>query len=333
MVDYQDAKLRLTKVCDDYINHSKQQLDKLVGSSAKVVGDVGNKKPGIKNWFDYHYDLIGNALYNLGEGWSTEISYYKDINEYDYAYRKELDDPELVLQRLQALIKNLNKFLSGPSNNYSVETSFQKILKASGFRKEDYEYNENASISTKLYLSVQHISSLSDLLFKIANNHNDGDGTMIPVFPRDMENARVLSHTANRLKSLRNHVNYYFRPEFDGFLKFIAVKELRGALDKEGLNEKEQIKFFESQLNTSSTKEILYKNRQSQTEYYLKVLSLISIFVGIGIFTTLGLAFKRLYDTRGHSANFFKPLTVDLSECSNSLIKEIKNESGFELTN
>ncbi len=332
MVDYKDAKLKLAKVCDDYINYSKQQLDKLVGSSAIVVGDVGNKKPGIKNWFDYHYHLLGNDLFNLGEG-GNQYTWRKEISDYDGISRKEYDDPELVLQRFQTVIKNLNEFLSMPSNDSSVEESLKKVLQTSGFRKENFEYNENAPISTKLHLSIQHISSLSDLLFKIANNHNDGDGTMIPIFPRDKGNAKVLSHTASRFCYLRNHINNHFRPEFDGFLKFIAVKELRGALDRSGLNEKEQIKLFETQLNTSSTKEILYRNRQSQTEYYLKILSLISIFVGVGIFTTLGLVFKRLYDTSGHSANFFKPLTVDLSECSNSIIKDIKEESDFDLTN
>ncbi|RUQ79168.1 hypothetical protein [Legionella septentrionalis] len=324
MVDYKDAKLKLTTTCDDYINHSKQQLDKLVGSSAIVVGDIGNKESGIKNWFDYHFDHFRKNLSNLGEG-RSQYTWCIDTGNYD--------DPELVLQRLQTVIKNLTEFLSMPSNDFSVKVSFQKILKTSGFQKEDFEYSENTPMSTKLYLSVQHISSLSDLLFKIANNHNDGDGTMIPIFPRDKGNVKVLSHTAYRFESFRNHFNHYFRPEFDGFLKFIAVKELRGVLDKEGLNEKEQIKLFESQLNNSSTKDILYKNRQSQTEYYLKVLSLISIFAGVGIFTTLGLVIKRLYDTRGNSANFFKPLTVDLSECSNAIIRDIKEESDFDLTN
>jgi hypothetical protein len=30
MVDYKDAKLELTKVCDDYINHSKHQFVKII---------------------------------------------------------------------------------------------------------------------------------------------------------------------------------------------------------------------------------------------------------------------------------------------------------------
>lgn len=332
MVDYKDAKLQLTKVCDDYINHSKQQLDKLVGSSSIVVGDEGNKEPGLKNWFDYHYHFIGNALYNLGEE-GNNYTWRRETNSYDRLFNKELDDPELVLQRLQTAIENLNEFLNGPIRRHSVKAIVQNILKGSGYRKEDFEYSEKAPISTKLYLSVQHISLLSDLLFKIANHHNDGDGTMIPVFSHDTDNAKILNQTANKFRLLNNHINDYFRPQFDGFLKFIAVRELRDTLDIDGLSEKEKIKRFETQLNTSSVKEILYKNRQSQSEYYLKVLSLISIFVGIGIFTTLGLAFKRLYDTRGHSANFFKPLTVDLSECSNSIIKQIRDESDFELTN
>ena len=71
--------------------------------------------------------------------------------------------------------------------------------------------------------------------------------------------------------------------------------------------------------------EILTKNRQSQSEHILKVLSVVSILIGVGIFSTLGLVFKRLYDSGGTSINFFKPLSKNLVEDVESITATISN--------
>lgn len=59
---------------------------------------------------------------------------------------------------------------------------------------------------------------------------------------------------------------------------------------------------------------LLEKNHQSDTEYQLKMLSVLLIAVGIGIIPTVCLAAKRLYDSGGTSMNFFKPLSQNLYE-------------------
>ena len=68
---------------------------------------------------------------------------------------------------------------------------------------------------------------------------------------------------------------------------------------------------------------ILTKNRQSQSEHILKVLSVVSILIGVGIFPTLVLVFKRLYDSGGTSINFFKPLSKNLVEDVESITANI----------
>ncbi len=103
-------------------------------------------------------------------------------------------------------------------------------------------------------------------------------------------------------------------PVFDSYLKGITVRELKCILDDSNLSDKEAMQAVELQLNDKVTSEILTKNIQSQSELYLKVLSVVSILIGVGIFTTLALVFKRLYDSHGTSINFFKPLSQNLYE-------------------
>lgn len=80
------------------------------------------------------------------------------------------------------------------------------------------------------------------------------------------------------------------------------------------LSDKQAVKAFASRLENPVTLEILAESRQSQTEHFLKVLSVVLIAVGIGIIPTLILSAKRLYDSGGSSINFFKPLSKNLCE-------------------
>jgi hypothetical protein len=321
MLDYDDAKLKIMKTCHYYIYHNKQQLKKLIGKSSTIVGDVDNEGSGIKNWFNYHYAHFKRKLSRIESKDAPQI-WQEKTRKYDDKTRKKNDDPKLVLQRLKLVIQLLNGFFEESKKNNPESKVFQTVINKSGFREKDFKYNKGAPISTKLYLSVQHISALSGLLFKLANNHVSGNGSQISIFKEDNDNVKRLSMTASNFRDLRDHVNNYFHPEFNGFLKYIAVKELIDTLNTPNLTEQKQLKCFESQINRGCTQDILYKNRQSQTEYYLKILSIISIFIGVGIFTTLGLTIKRLYDTGGTSINFFKPLTVDLSEDANSILND-----------
>ena len=114
-------------------------------------------------------------------------------------------------------------------------------------------------------------------------------------------------------------------PIFEGYIKGLVVKELKATLDDTSLSDEEAIKAVESQLKNPTTMEILTKNRQSQSEHILKVLSVVSILIGVGIFSTLGLVFKRLYDSGGTSINFFKPLSKNLVEDVESITATISN--------
>lgn len=115
-------------------------------------------------------------------------------------------------------------------------------------------------------------------------------------------------------------------PFFEGYLKGVAVKELKATLENPDLDDNAAVKAVEEQLKNGVTIELLKKNRQSQQEKDLKFLSLISICIGIGIFTTLGLVFKRLYDSGGTSINFFKPLSQNLYETIESITTELDSE-------
>lgn len=75
---------------------------------------------------------------------------------------------------------------------------------------------------------------------------------------------------------------------------------------------------------------ILEKNCESEGTYYLKLLSVIGILVGVGIFTTLGLMAKRLYDTQGASANFFKPLSQNLKESLYDVEQKARRANTFK---
>ena len=112
------------------------------------------------------------------------------------------------------------------------------------------------------------------------------------------------------------------KPIFDGYLKGVVVKELQEALtyssafpgiEYDGTGD-EWVDQFESLYKGGHTQDILETQRESNCEYYLKLLSVISILVGVGIFTTIGLSIKRLHDTAGKSFNFFKPLSATLNE-------------------
>lgn len=155
-----------------------------------------------------------------------------------------------------------------------------------------------------------------------------------------------ISNTVNNLKSLVDFMGTlpkyssgkskeYFKwlsltlneayPIFECEIKALVVSELVSILNDSSLSDKEAVNAFEAQLkNHPDTLKILTKSRQSQSEYLLKLLSVFSILIGVGIFTTLGLMCKRLYDSSGTSINFFKPLSQNLTEDIESITASIE---------
>lgn len=114
-------------------------------------------------------------------------------------------------------------------------------------------------------------------------------------------------------------------PIFEGYIKGTAVQELKAILDDATLSDENSVKAMAAQLENETILEILEKNRQSQTEHILKVLSVALVAVGIGVIPTMFLAAKRLYDTGGSSINFFKPLSQNLYDDAMDVTSNIEN--------
>ncbi|MDP3267447.1 MAG: hypothetical protein Q8M40_00215 [Legionella sp.] len=104
--------------------------------------------------------------------------------------------------------------------------------------------------------------------------------------------------------------------------------ELKAILENPDLDDKQAVQGVENRLKNDITIKLLTKNRQSPQEKDLKFLSVISILIGIGIFTTLSLIFKRLYDSGGTSINFFKPLSQNLYESMGNITSNLEESSG-----
>ena len=131
-------------------------------------------------------------------------------------------------------------------------------------------------------------------------------------------------HSNNGHFGLHTHLAKLY-PIFESWLKGLAVQELKATLANLNLSDEASIQAVEQQLANPITRDILTKNRQSQSEHILKILSVVTILIGVGIFPTLGLVFKRLYDSGGTSINFFKPLSKNLCEEAATITSSIEN--------
>jgi len=93
------------------------------------------------------------------------------------------------------------------------------------------------------------------------------------------------------------------------YVKALAASEALSAISPNKSPEDTQTE-LKTISNDDAFQVIMKTNPDSNTLRALKILSLIAIIVGVGIITTAALAGKRLYDTNGRSANFFKPLSA-----------------------
>jgi hypothetical protein len=200
-------------------------------------------------------------------------------------------------------------YIEGPLTQELAEQYFTRIINITAKRGHTPDFNtklaeyraKNKSyytclasdpLSIQSYTALKNFKSLVDFIEQLPNYFSGVD--------------------ARHFRELCWRTRGSYVTTFESYLKGVAVKELKNTLDDNSLSDEQSIKAVESQLKNKTTIEILTKNHQSQSEYILKVLSVVSILIGIGIFPTLGLAFKRLYDTGGTSINFFKPLSEDL---------------------
>jgi hypothetical protein len=314
---YSDARKTLLKAFEDYIQHNQWQLDRLKPQSPydwppaeyffdEVLGRY--KALGFHDWICCHYYcLLKYILKSFAAGDPhhyfsyrfnypfEEIKWWQGQGISDYEIEPDHAAPETVLHNLNALFNVLNFHMERilPLTQKKVECNYQE---------NDLIAIKNEPLSTQIYKTLENLKLRSQFAASI------------------MEKNIYTSHLSSLCRTLEKA-----RPAFEGYIKSVAVQELKATLKNTDLKDKEAIKRIEDQLNHGITLELLRKNRQSKLEKDLKLLSLISIFIGIGIFTTLGLVCKRLYDSNGTSINFFKPLSTNLHETIDSVISDLED--------
>jgi hypothetical protein len=306
--NFSNARKNLLKAFEGYIQHNQWQLDGFKPHSPyrwpatdhffdAVLGTY-KPEPGFKNWVccQYYYllECILESFHDTGSpsnyfyryGYSfEEIKWWRGRGIADYEEEPDHTAPQTVLHNLKGLFNVLN---------FHMEKRIPQLAEL----KNERNYQENDLIAIKdSPLSIQIYKTFENLKLSVQ-------------FAKSINRENI--RTAN-LTSVYNALEKT-TPAFEGYIKGVAVQELKAILGNQDLNDKEAFQRVEVQLKNGVTLELLKKNRQSHLERDLKFLSLITMFIGIGIFTTLGLVCKRLYDSGGTSINFFKPLSKNLHE-------------------
>lgn len=337
-ISYKKARQMLQKSCAHYVTHNQSQLDSLIATSPRIKPEfayfqqVFNKmypSPGFSDWSACAYHDFLECILSVGDGFlggavdqqAEFLEKYLDSTkkkefpfkgfaiwlqeEIDYLFSnhdpkktENMHDPSLVLYNLNFLFNLLA---------YSAKIripDWEMLKKQDGYQEYDASQLEGQPLSLQVYSAFNKLKELIDLLIRV---------------PCDQY------VTLEHRKELSKSFDKYY-PTFERYLKGVAVAELGAILNNENLSDQEAVKAVEAQLKTPKTARILNKNLQSQCEQDLKFYSVISILIGVGIFTTLGLVFKRLYDSAGTSINFFKPLSVDLTESMTQIIDDAKTD-------
>ncbi len=322
--NFEDARKMLLKACDGYIQHNQRQIDGLKAKSPyswpaaytffETVLDKYEPDPGFKDWICcQYYHLLTHILSSFDET-NNPYDYYRHTypfaemkwwNEPQTRYQEKGVDhtaPETVLYNLNALFNVLN---------FYMERKFPQLAQ----KKIELNYQENDPTTfSDAPLSIQIYKMLENLKLRARFAESI------------MEKSKLALDISDFSRNLED-----IAPVFEGYIKGIAVRELKATLDNQNLGDEEAVKSVEEQLKNGVTLELLKKNRQSQQEKDLKFLSIISIFIGIGVFTTLGLVCKRFYDSGGTSINFFKPLSQNLYETIESITTGFEDESKCKL--
>ena len=320
--NFVEARKKLIHACEGYIKHNQQELDGLKAVSPEkdeltfFEGVLNKSKPdpGFRDWICCQYynqlwlildSFMGRkncyGYYRYGYYGTAypfeEIKWWRE-SETRY-YEKEVDHtaPETVLHNLRALLNLVNFHME-----QKIPLLEQKKINLD-YKENDLSTFNKAPLSIKIYKTLENLKLRARFAESILDK--DDQTRFLPLIYRSLEEAS---------------------PVYEGYLKGVAVSELSAILKSSNLNGKEAIQAVEEQLKNGITLELLNKNRQSKIERDLKFLSLISIFIGIGVFTTLGLVCKRLYDSGGTSINFFKPLSQNLYETIESIATDIEDE-------
>ncbi|MCC5791530.1 MAG: hypothetical protein JJT82_02845 [Legionellaceae bacterium] len=317
-MNYAQARQRLQKACERYILHKREQLSTLTAESPIIPSFTFYERAlgtetagrGFYNWiackYAYLFDKI--AFLNKKENYcSTGAPYYED--NYPPCRKRTTyfddtilyDNPDLVVSENTYLLDNLN-VLNGLLLFIMIDENKEPAFeqKWSAYKadcKQDYDCSDSDPVSVQIYTSIMKLKSLISFV-----------DTLVEYRPKS--------------SFLIRELNTWF-PTLDSYGKCLAVEELEAILDDATLNDEEALKAVALQLKNPITSELLEKNQQSDTEYLLKILSVILVIVAIGVIPTVCLASKRLYDTGGSSINFFKPLSKNLREDIDSVTADI----------
>ena len=307
-ISHKQARSMLRLACSRYISHKEGQLSKLIGESPYLPKAIffrevlGKDAPlaGFNDWVRCCYYSILEDIFSISSKhelatYITDELYIENENgEQQRLPQMKLygaedsnlnqNRPALVLYDLGLLVDLLNFIMRDNESGLGQ-------LKVNGdYKESDYEYSDDAPCSLKISQTLKHLGALA---------------AFIETLPNYQSNFHLFCISARLGRSAA---------VFDSYLKKLAAQELKDTLENTSLDDNEAIDQVEFQLKNHSTLALLNKNNQSASEQNLKLLSVIAILIGVGIFTTLALVAKRLYDSGGTSINFFKPLSTNLCE-------------------
>ncbi|MDR3501438.1 MAG: hypothetical protein P4L79_02545 [Legionella sp.] len=307
-ISHKQARNMLRQACARYVSHKKEQLNALVAVSTispkftffeEAIGKYA-PTPGFNDWIQCNYYSILKYVFRLSDTHSfTEYLhnelYIKPKEEEAQRFPQlklsqsgvkvfDQHDPAIVLYNLRLLTQLVDFIMNDNDSNWAT-------LKTDGnYQGSDYAYSDDAPLSLKIDKTIQQLREQVSLI------------SSLPKYKSEF----YIECIDYRLNELTSGLNSY--------LKEIAVQELSDILNNDSLSDEEAVNSVEFQLKNHSTLVLLNKNNQSTSEQNLKLLSVIAVLIGVGIFTTLALVAKRLYDTGGSSINFFKPLATNLCE-------------------
>lgn len=303
------ARKRLGEACERYKTHNEHVLYDFIPRKPDIPLQYFDGYPGgFSGWVMNEYFLIAKSIFGLEHGSidTAIIWHIESDDENKLRFNGALDgcdicqsDPSVVLSQLNAIIRISHTIMTEKNHEQNFSERLSNYQSTNNIGHDNrVDVNETDPLPTQIYNTLNQLISLIGFIGTLEDYRewaespfSVGNRTAVLTYPRLIE----------------------IKPIFEQYLKGIIVNELSAILNS-NLSNEEALRQVELKLAGNYTLDLLAKNHQSRSEINLKILSVVSILIGVGIFTTLGLAFKRLYDTGGSSINFFKPLSKNLHE-------------------
>src|SRR3990167_6435273 len=250
----------------------------------------------------------------LQEIYNDFITKFYPINDPSLAHQLNTSR-ESLLNQCNELVEGLTIF-NQQLLNLTLGFSLKEMLQVSINLKKDIQLlrplciNQETVVSPRITTSATTQSSSPNV--KTSTTQTVSFEDVIKNLPLDLRNKMGYNapfiYCQNAIKQLKKACNTYLNhiesKERTHHAKIKAVNDiLRIINNNKSSQDKGFIKLREFLLLPGNkTIQILSKNLQSICEFTLKILAVLS-----GLFAII-LAVKRLYDSRGKSINFFKPL-------------------------